>query len=278
MRIESLKKIFVAFLADTTDPEQRAFFEASLIELDEIAAIDEVAQSLDRKKMTHEERRLALGWKDKRSIEEAAQRLREKQLKSEHEIRRDLGTRGTNAARKTIADATRTKLTEKERRFTDLVDRVHAHVAETFDRCLVSHEALPLHELFWYDCARVHGATHHPDIRAHLRAALTDHTTFLGDGAEEPATAALFRLFQDSGQLINLYDWFEAFKEVCHPPSEAKGGAEGEEAEAEEEEDEKAEKASQALFIQSVAELKFLGLFKSTKRKTDHVQKTISIL
>ena len=73
----------------------------------------------------------------------------------------------------------------------------------------------------------------------------------MGAGCPEPETATTFRLFLDSGQMINIYDWFVAF-----------GGDEN----------------RVALFMRSLNEMKFLGLIRSSARKPDHVMKAITVL
>lgn len=279
MRKESLLDIFTACVETLQDPAERQVFQEFADELNSISSMSESLSSGTPK--SFEARRLALGWKDPRSVAQAEAKMKLKQLRSEHELRQENATRRTNASQRSVAETTKSQLTEKEKRFTELVDSLHAHVSSTFEG-LVNHEHLIMHELFWFDLDRSHSAAFNPDIRLHLRSALSDHETFLGKTTIEPQTSALFRLFQDSGQLINLYDWFQAFRQTYTPSVDAQNAehaaAEQEEDEEEDEEDEEGAKIEQALFVKSLAELKFLGLFKSTRRKTDHVQKTISIL
>ncbi|ORY87964.1 origin recognition complex subunit 3 N-terminus-domain-containing protein [Protomyces lactucae-debilis] len=139
---------------------------------------------------------------------------------------------------------------------------IHDYLKELFETHLISHEHLLLHELFWTNSTRSYDAAYTAATRQSLAAALKTPSLYLGEMSVDPYAPALFKLFQDSGQLVNVYDWFQAYGQVCGE----QGG------------DEEAEKLQQALFARGTAELQFLGFFKSTKRKTDHVQKTFSTL
>lgn len=269
MRKESLFEILKNCEAMSTDSVESNTLHSFLQKLD---AIDQMPD-LSPLAKSREERKLALGFKDSRPVPPSP-----RELQSEHEQFSIRSTRDTIASRKTVLEATKNNMTEKEKCFTALVDSVNEYFTTLFEH-LINHEHLTLHELFWANIDRNHKATFSPNIRLHARSALSDHELYLGKTDIEPHTSALFRLFQDGGQLINLYDWFQAFKQV-YSPNVALPDHDGlEESIGEEGDDDDEEaKLQQALFVRSVAELKFLGLFKSTKRKTDHVQKTISIL
>lgn len=171
-----------------------------------------------------------------------------------------------NPIEATIREFDRTVETQGEAHaFSLFQSDIHAHQAELknlFDQSLISHEHLFLHELFWFNQTRSYDAAFRASTRQSLRAALTEPTLYLGQMKAQPQTSALFQLFSDSGQLVNIYDWYQAFNEVSNDR-----GDDGE-----------GRKLQQALFVRSTAELQFLGFFKSTKRKTDHVQKTFSTL
>ncbi|KAJ2508424.1 Origin recognition complex subunit 3, partial [Coemansia sp. RSA 2049] len=73
-------------------------------------------------------------------------------------------------------------------------------------------------------------------------------------------TSIAYRLHQECGRLINMYDWHSAFSSVvekevdvlrpCTTPSQSE---------------------IQARFMRAVEEMRFLGFIKPTQRKTDHV-------
>ncbi|CCG82293.1 Putative uncharacterized protein [Taphrina deformans PYCC 5710] len=266
MRHESLLKILRDCARLLRVASDRELFQAMAEELIEITESRETQDNDE----TTEQRRLALGWKDAEAA--IMKKERAEALHSEHALAEQRATRKTNYSRRTAGEAAKSNLTGREKRFTELVDSAHTHMRRIFGD-LINHEHLTLHELFWYGGDRTHRAAFTPTVRQHLRAALMDPQTFLGPTAVEPHTAALFRLFQDSGQLINLYDWFQAFRQIYAPLSGGGGGGGDDE-----DEDEEEQMRDQALFTRGVAELKFMGAFKATKRKTDHVQKTISML
>lgn len=192
-------------------------------------------------------------------------------LKTEYEKRAEFASRASATATKTAAEATRLKLSHTEKSFTALVDKVHAYLSSTFARDLYPHTRLPLHELFWFDASEPFTARFAPEVRKSLRVAFGDADLYTGATELHPQTSAAWKLYQDSGHLINVFDWFQAFRQFYAP------GVEVDDDVAVDVDDEEARR-QQALFVRSVGELQFLGFFKSTKRKTDHVQKCITIL
>ena len=203
--------------------------------------------------------------------------------KSEYEIRAARTTRGSAISQKAIGDATRDSLTERQQAWTELLDDVHRFCRELFHTNLGNHERLPMYELFWFDAPRCHEAAFRADTRACTRVALAEYEQYLGDDvATPPETSTAFRLFQDSGQLINVFDWSQAFAQQYdqqHQQSTTYDEDHDEDNDDSREEQEQDQGTTlQALFMRSVAELKFLGLFKTTRRKTDHVQKTVMML
>lgn len=113
---------------------------------------------------------------------------------------------------------------------------------------------------------------------------------------ELPDTSILFRRYMDSGRMINVYDWFEAFAGVLDVqreqlqerekakarakpaiPKKGKGKGKVKQKVIQEEEDaeEKWKMEVQARFMRALQELDFMGFIKHTGRKADHVMKTI---
>lgn len=78
-----------------------------------------------------------------------------------------------------------------------------------------------------------------------------------------PVTSILYKLYLESGPLINTFDLWNAFYSII--------GHEGEEdGEAGTGMD---KNKAQALFYRGLAELKALGFIRSSKKKTDHLAK-----
>lgn len=118
---------------------------------------------------------------------------------------------------------------------------------------------------------------------------------------ELPDTSILFRRYLDSGKMINVYDWFESFAVVLEnqrrnsrrqeqaqneaTKSKGKGKMKesprkgGKRKQAEDEDDEEAQEKwklqVQARFIRALHELDYLGFIKHTRRKKDHVLRTV---
>ncbi|KXJ73230.1 hypothetical protein RP20_CCG016237 [Aedes albopictus] len=75
-----------------------------------------------------------------------------------------------------------------------------------------------------------------------------------------PDFSVAYKLHLESGRMINLFDWLQAFRTVvdeCGEPDD--------------DQDQQVDPKIQARFTRAVAELQFLGFIKSSKRKTDHV-------
>lgn len=100
-----------------------------------------------------------------------------------------------------------------------------------------------------------------------------------------PDTSVLFRRYLDSGRTINVYDWFESF--VVAMEGERQQGSDvdeemeidkekdNEDDHEEDQKDEKWRREMQARFLRSIHELEWSGLTKTTKRKRDHVARTL---
>uniref|UniRef100_A0A069DVU5 Origin recognition complex subunit 3 n=1 Tax=Panstrongylus megistus TaxID=65343 RepID=A0A069DVU5_9HEMI len=73
-----------------------------------------------------------------------------------------------------------------------------------------------------------------------------------------PDICIAYKLHLESSCLINMYDWLQSFNLIVNPK-----GTQGVEV----------DQKIQARFTQAVAELEFLGFIKSSKRKTDHMEK-----
>jgi origin recognition complex subunit 3 len=122
-----------------------------------------------------------------------------------------------------------------------------------------------------------------------------------------PDTSIVFRRYLDAGRMINVHDWFESFQQILDARREAARGdpapdaapepdvdsptgragrkvavKQGREvspttsaAVSEEEEEEASRVEIQARFVRALHELDFLGFIKHTKRKADHIIKTV---
>lgn len=139
-----------------------------------------------------------------------------------------------------------------------------------FRKFLVCPTSLPLYEIFYYDAWG--------EIKRHLNAsprsvvqmALSSPHHYLQckccesePGSVTPSMPDIciaYKLHLECTQLINLYDWLQAFVTVVTTDEDL-----------DEEKIKNPDKELQARFIRAVSELQFLGFVKPTKRKTDHV-------
>ena len=147
------------------------------------------------------------------------------------------------------------------RRFTDLLETY-------FKETLRDPKSIALHEIFFYDLASPHREVFTPRPRHAVERALATPHDYLACSccapsqaendeatlsASQPATAVLYQLYLESGSLINVSDLWQAFQAVMG--------------------DERPQEQIMALFQRAMAELRYLGLVKSTRKKADHVAK-----
>ncbi|XP_050393465.1 origin recognition complex subunit 3 isoform X1 [Patella vulgata] len=141
------------------------------------------------------------------------------------------------------------------------------HIFRKYLKCPTS---IPLYELLYYNSVSV--IKHHINAspRAAIQRALSCPHHYLqcecckGDVGSilstMPDVCIVYKLHLECGQLINLYDWLQAFVTVVTSEDEEN-----------ETNTKKPDQVLQARFIRAVSELQFLGFVKPTKRKTDHV-------
>ncbi|KAK3739946.1 hypothetical protein QZH41_012795 [Actinostola sp. cb2023] len=169
---------------------------------------------------------------------------------------------------------TAVKQKRKESPFDQLRQEVVSYLDQLFRKYLRCPLNLPLHEVMYFNSVQ--------SVKQHLigmprvaiQTALTDPHHYLEcecceiePGAIQdtlPDVSIAYKLHLECGRLINLYDWLQAFSAVLDPEaSNSKTSKKKKKSMAE----------LQARFIQAVSVLQFLGFVKSTKRKTDHVQR-----
>ncbi|OWF47585.1 origin recognition complex subunit 3-like [Mizuhopecten yessoensis] len=158
------------------------------------------------------------------------------------------------------------KLSPYEKLRTECVD----YFDSLFRKYLVSPKALPLHELLYYDSASTVRSHLTASPRAAVQLALGSSHTYLRNQTESdnsgtispdiPDVCIVYKLHMECSQLINLYDWLQAFITVKTSNDEEN-----------DDQVKNPDQVLQARFIRAVSELQFLGFVKPTKRKTDHV-------
>jgi origin recognition complex subunit 3 len=118
---------------------------------------------------------------------------------------------------------------------------------------------LPLHEVLFFNEHQYLARVLEAKPRSAIETALTDSYKYLGrkcdalDPNNEDICVA-YQLFQNSGRLINLHDWFQSFATIFRDRGES-------------------QKELLARFMQVTAEFSALGFIKPSTRKVDHVVK-----
>lgn len=169
------------------------------------------------------------------------------------------------------------KQKKKESPYDKLRQKTIDAMDEMFRRVLTCPRNMPLHEVIYYDKLQ--------DTRKHLvgmpriaiQTALSNPQHYLQCDCCQtdigtvqdtlPDVCIAYKLHLECGRLINLYDWFQAFTAVLEPLIEHQS------LKCSPKKKQKMDEQLHARFIQAVSELQFLGFIKSTRQKTDHVQR-----
>lgn len=188
-------------------------------------------------------------------------------LRSEDDVNNST-LRTTVVAQKVELSKQKSSLSEQDAAYTEILRRFTDLLEQVLDSTLVDPKSLVFHEIFIYDLKSPHREVFTPRPRHAIERALAAPHDYLdcdccapgpsdGDDAtlasSQPATAVLYQLYLESGSLINASDLFQAFQAVRS--------------------DDRTEGESMALFQRSLAELRYLGLVKSTRKRVDHVTK-----
>ncbi|KAF2118306.1 origin recognition complex subunit [Lophiotrema nucula] len=190
-------------------------------------------------------------------------------LKTQHDVRNDT-LRTTVVAQKVLLSKHKAALSEQDKAYSELVAQFQDELDQYFNTTFIDPKELFLIEILMYDLKSPHTEVFQPKPRFAVERALAAPHDYLGceccsgegtrDGeaalfSTQPATAILYQLYVESGSVINAADLWSAFNAMA-------GG---------EEEDD--ESKTMALFQRALAELRYLGLVKPSRKKTDHVAK-----
>ncbi|KAH8148178.1 uncharacterized protein LAJ45_07630 [Morchella importuna] len=203
------------------------------------------------------------------ALVEAAESSGKKTLNSEFNVTKD-SLRATAVSKRIQLGEQKSALTKEDTEYSKLVQQVHDVAESYFKEHLKGLQGLFLHELFFYDLISPHRDVFAPRSRSTVERALSAPQDYLGcecctdESGEEvgikatqPPASIIYQLYLESGALINIFDLWRAFYQVI-------GGDEGEDCD---------EATAQALFYRALAEMRFLGLVKHTKKKADHLAK-----
>lgn len=129
----------------------------------------------------------------------------------------------------------------------------------------------------------------HPSLLPSYHKSLTQTEAQVQAGEIESDTAIAYRLYRETGKLINLADWWNAFDQSAtnemsdgegrerRRREDAEDGEDVEMAEGEEEGEEPSEqkRRKQARFLRAVGDLAHVGFLQSSSRKMEHVAKSV---
>lgn len=190
-------------------------------------------------------------------------------LRSQHDVRNDT-FRTTVVAQKVGLSKSKSSLSDTDAKYSKLVEEFHDGVKREFDSSFGSMDDLFLREIFIYDLKSPHSEVFTPRPRYAIERALSAPHDYLNCtccapkddlnnaeqnlSATQPATAILYQLYLESGSLINVSDLWSAFHAIIGGEKDSHG-------------------PSMALFQRALAELRYLGLIRTSRKKTDHIAK-----
>lgn len=216
---------------------------------------------------------------------QAESQLKGKPLRSQYSAQSRV-LRTTVIAQKVQLSQDESNLTEEDKGFTKLLDRLTEFLTSRIS-CRPA-EANFLNELWMYESKAPYKDVFIPRPGAIFERALSRPHDYLactccsdvtdgGNAATLPTTSVLYHLYQETGTLVNVADLWTAFYALV--------GADDDEREmgAETPRNQKSkkqrahgydERTALALFYQGLAELKAMGFVKNTKKRVDHVVRT----
>ncbi|KAL9593677.1 MAG: hypothetical protein Q9179_005755 [Wetmoreana sp. 5 TL-2023] len=210
-------------------------------------------------------------------------------LRSEYDTRHE-SLRTTVVSHKVELSKHSSSLSKQDMAYTKLVNQINTTLSDYFEQSLISPPELFLHEALIFDLKSPHREVFAPKPRYAIERALSSPSDYLGCSccksaehglsATHPATSILYQLYLESGAVINISDLWSAFYTIFGTDNAG-------------DEDEDAEQkmalyvfrsnlrrimltvTESALFSQALAELKFMGMIKNSRKKADHLDKVL---
>lgn len=209
--------------------------------------------------------------------------LKGKPLRSQYSAQSKV-LRTTVVAQKVQLSRDESNLTDEDKGFTELLDRLTKFLSSTI-RCRPA-ESNFLNELWMYESKAPYKDVFIPRPGTIFERALSRPQDYLacaccsdiadgGNSASLPTTSILYHLYQETGALVNVADLWTAFYALVgidnesEPPAKTKRKHELKARHSGYD-----ERTALVLFYQGLAELKAMGFVKSTKKRVDHVVRT----
>ncbi|KAJ0421026.1 origin recognition complex subunit 3 N-terminus-domain-containing protein [Aspergillus carlsbadensis] len=158
-------------------------------------------------------------------------------------------------------------LPEAYLKYTNIIDRAHALLSAYFETTLRKPQDLPLHEAFLFDARNPIKEVFAPRPRFATERALSSPFDYLisssritegNISSKLPPASILYKLYLESGALVNIHDLWQAFRAVFE-------SEEGNQCD---------ERMTMALFYRAMSELRALGMLKHSRKKMDHAAKS----
>ncbi len=141
-------------------------------------------------------------------------------LRSQYDVHHET-MRTTVVAQKVSLSKSTSNLSAQDAAYTKIVDRVFTDLQSYFENTLIDPQDVFLNEILIYDSKSPHRDVFSPRPRLAIERALSSPHDYLGceccGGADEglsstqPATAILYKLYLESGSVINTADLWSAF-------------------------------------------------------------------
>ncbi|KAI1466858.1 origin recognition complex subunit 3 N-terminus-domain-containing protein [Daldinia caldariorum] len=173
--------------------------------------------------------------------------------------------RTTVVAQKVQLSEDTATLTDEDKTYTDLMDKLVDHLKEKLDSD--SAKDLLFNELWFFDSKSPYRDVLIPRPRGIVERALSRPHDYLNCSCCEtkedgimpsfPTAAILYQLYLETGPLVNVADLWSAYYGVV----------------GEENEEGLDERSALVLFYRGLAEMKALGLVKQSRKKVDHIAK-----
>lgn len=199
-------------------------------------------------------------------------------LRSAHDLRNET-LRTTIVSKKIEMSKRKSQLSKQEGTYSEILSTSTALIETYFESAIAPMSDIYLHEILFYDLKLPHRDVFNPRPTTTVERALSAPHDYLSctccseakvcvawfsasttDTLQDelaptlPATAILYKLYLESGALINASDLWSAFQAT----TEDRHGD---------------EQTAMSLFQRSLAELKYMGFLKQSRKKTDHLAK-----
>ena len=194
-------------------------------------------------------------------------------LRSEDDLKNST-VRTTVIAQKVELSKQKSTLSKQDAAYTDILRRFTDVLNTYFTKTMVTPGDLVFNEIFFYDLKSPYREVFTPRPRHAVERALATPHDYLDCecctngqneneettmSATQPTTALLYQLCLESGNLINASDLWQAYQAIVN----------------DEDDDNKDENEhrTMALFQRALAELRYLGMVKGTRKREDHIAK-----